>query len=158
MPIRRSRKRISPRSRDRLDDLVAVAARLMARRSPPPCPLRNWTPAMSCGTAADGNSLTFISRMSRVAESAAKLLARCTRRLASKAKLPNHCASPKRAICSSARLLQLLRPFGMHCGSCMSSQGALWLLPLLAPHSTWQHLQSLEDKEPNPSRETSLQR
>jgi hypothetical protein len=64
--------------------------------------------------------------------------------------------SPRRAICSSARLLQLLRPFGMRYDSCMSSQGALWQLPLLVPHSTWQHLQSLEDKERSPSRETLL--
>src|SRR6516162_6204803 len=75
--------------------------------------------------------------------------------VANTAKLPELLVSPRRAICSSARLLQLLRPFGMHYGSCMSSQGVLWLLLLLVPHSTWQHLQSLEDKERSPSRQTS---
>ena len=61
--------------------------------------------------------------------------------------------APRRAICSSVRLLLPLQPFGMHYGSCMSSRGVLWLLPLLAPHSTWQHLQSLGDKERSRSRE-----
>jgi hypothetical protein len=32
----------------------------------------------------------------------------------------------------------------------MSSQGVLRLLPLLTARSTWQHLQSLEDKERSP--------
>ena len=79
-------------------------------------------------------------------------------RTTSNATRPKLLLSPRRAICSSARLPQLLRPFGMHYGSYMSSRGALWLLPLLAPHSTWQHLRSFEDKEQSPSRKTSLQR
>jgi len=38
----------------------------------------------------------------------------------------------------------------------MSSQDVLWPLLLLTPHNTWQHLQSLENREPSPSREASL--
>ena len=67
------------------------------------------------------------------------------------------CSSvPRRAVCSSARRPLPLRPFGMHYGSCTSSQGVLWLLPLLTLHNTWQHLQSLEDKERSPSRSALL--
>jgi hypothetical protein len=54
---------------------------------------------------------------------------------------------PRRAICSSARLLLLLRVHDTLYATKMSSRGVLWLSLLLAPHSTLQHLQSLEDKE-----------
>src|SRR5262249_6810304 len=59
------------------------------------------------------------------------------------------------AICSSARRPCVLRARDTYPASKMSSQGALELLPLLTAHSTWQHLQSLEDKERSPSREAS---
>jgi hypothetical protein len=63
---------------------------------------------------------------------------------------------PSGAICSSARLLQPLHARDSLYASEMSSQDVLWLLPLLALHNTWQHLQNLEDKEQSPSREASL--
>src|SRR6516162_7128990 len=59
------------------------------------------------------------------------------------------------AICSSARRPCALRARDTYQVSKMSSQGVLRLLPLLTAHSTWQHLQSLEDKERSPSREAS---
>src|SRR6516165_11638078 len=59
------------------------------------------------------------------------------------------------AICSSARRPCALRPRDTCQVSKMSSQGVLRLLPLLTAHSTWQHVQSLEDKERSPSREAS---
>src|SRR5262252_1383985 len=68
--------------------------------------------------------------------------------------LPELLVSPRRAICSSARLPQLLRVRDTLYASEMSTQGVRWQLPPLAPHSTWQHLQ-IEDKERSPSREVS---
>jgi hypothetical protein len=65
------------------------------------------------------------------------------------AELPELLVSPRRAICSSARLPQLLRVRDTLYASRMSSQGVRWQLPPLAPHSTWQHLQ-IEDKERSP--------
>jgi hypothetical protein len=62
------------------------------------------------------------------------------------------------AIYSSARRPCALRAPDTYQVSKMSSQGVLRLLPLLTAHSTWQHLQSLEDKERSPSREASSQR
>src|SRR5262249_47939731 len=59
------------------------------------------------------------------------------------------------AICSSARRPYALRARDTYPASKMSSQGVLLLLRLLTAHSTWQHLQSLEDKERSPSREAS---
>jgi hypothetical protein len=64
-----------------------------------------------------------------------------------------HCCPS--AICSSARHPCALRARDIYQVSKMSSQGVLGLLRLLAAHSTWQHLQSLEDKERSPSREAS---
>ena len=58
-------------------------------------------------------------------------------------------------LCSSGRRPCALRARDTYPASKMSSQGALRLLPLLTAHSTWQHLQSLEDKERRPSREAS---
>jgi hypothetical protein len=68
---------------------------------------------------------------------------------------PHERVAPTPSICSSARRRLPLRPFGMLHGSYTSSQGVLWLLPLLAPHNTWQHSQSLEDKERSLPREAS---
>src|SRR5262249_4530132 len=59
------------------------------------------------------------------------------------------------AFCSSARRPCSLRARDTYPASKMSSQGVLRLSPLLTGHSTWQHLQSLEDKERRPSREAS---
>jgi hypothetical protein len=61
------------------------------------------------------------------------------------------------AICNNARLHQLLRVRDTLYATKMSSQGVLWLLPLLTLHNTWQHLQSLEDKVRSQSTEASLQ-
>src|SRR5262249_25431482 len=58
-------------------------------------------------------------------------------------------------LCSSGRRPCALRARDTYPASKMSSPGALRLLPLLTAHSTWQHLQSLEDKERRPSREAS---
>jgi hypothetical protein len=63
---------------------------------------------------------------------------------------------PSGAFCSSARPLQPLRGRDTLYASKMSSQGVLWPLRLLALHNTWQHLQSLENKERSQSREASL--
>jgi len=54
---------------------------------------------------------------------------------ANTAKLPELLVSPRRAICSSARLPQLLRVHDTLYASEMSSQGVRWQLPPLAPHS-----------------------
>jgi hypothetical protein len=59
------------------------------------------------------------------------------------------------AIYSSARRPCALRARDTYQASKMSSQGVLLLLRLLTAHSTWQRLQSLEDKERSPSREAS---
>src|SRR5262249_44755801 len=59
------------------------------------------------------------------------------------------------AIYSSARRPCASRARDTYQVSKMSSQGVLRLLPLLTAHSTWQHLQSLEEKERSPSREAS---
>ena len=67
---------------------------------------------------------------------------------ANTAKLPELLVSPRRAICSSARLPQLLRVRDTLYASCPVAVAPL------APHSTWQHLQ-IEDKERSPSREVS---
>src|SRR5215471_13709517 len=56
------------------------------------------------------------------------------------------------AICSSARRPYALRARDTYPASKMSSQGVLLLLRLLTAHSTWQHLQTLEDKERSPMR------
>ena len=59
------------------------------------------------------------------------------------------------AICSSVRRPCALRARDTYQVSKMSSQDVLRLSPLLTAHSTWQHLQSLEDKERSPSKEAS---
>jgi len=59
------------------------------------------------------------------------------------------------ALGSSARRPCALRAPDTYPASKMSSQGVLRMLPLLTAHSTWQHLQSLEDRERRPSREAS---
>ena len=59
------------------------------------------------------------------------------------------------AIYSSARRPCALRARDTYQVSKMSSQDVLRLLPLLTAHSTWQHLQSPEDKERSPSEEAS---
>src|SRR6516162_8854289 len=67
---------------------------------------------------------------------------------------PSSCARLS-AICSSARRPCALRARDIYQVSKMSSPGLLRLLPLVTAHRTWQHLQSLEDKERSPSREPS---
>jgi hypothetical protein len=64
--------------------------------------------------------------------------------------------APSGAICSSARRRQPLHARDTHEARQMSSQGVLWLLPLLTPHRTWQHLQSLEGRRRSQSSEALL--
>src|SRR5215471_1129476 len=66
-----------------------------------------------------------------------------------------HATATSSAICSSARRPGALRARDTYQVSKMSSQDVLRLLPLLTAHSTWQRLQSPEDKERNPSRGAS---